>query len=460
MTLAEVVRRRGFVAVVAVTAVVTGMAFNLWWAPLVRHHAQWLIPEDMWGTFRAAHYVGWGDIGDLYSSGTNLVTFPAIAVLLAPVAMLSGSLGLSESFPYLLPHPTAWLILGPVEILLGALVLFPLDAVTEHLGMSRGRRAVVAVIGAVAVWPVVVIWGHPEDALAVALALGALLYGWRRQWRPCGWLFGLAVAFQPLVVLMAPVLILGILPSAIERLRACIRSVLPSAALLTIPLVQQWRATTYALVQQPNFPSIDHPTPLLFLSPVLQRSRLAHQGLIPPVVRIHGQFVKTPLPLLHTGDVVAAGPARTVAVVLACVVGVWAWRNHDRLTPVATLWLIGVCLTLRCVFESVMDPYYLWPAVAVTVLVAGRQGWRLAASVTSAAFATWWSYGFHGPWAWWGPIVLALAVALACAWPGWAAFSKRDEVDPDSGTERRRLEHGAPQVARLSADRQPALTPT
>ena len=45
---------------------------------------------------------------------------------------------------------------------------------------------------------------------------------------------------------------------------------LPAVALLAIPLAQSWANTSRALFQQPNYPSIDHPTPWLALAPVLQ----------------------------------------------------------------------------------------------------------------------------------------------------------------------------------------------
>ena len=39
---------------------VLGMAFMLWWPTLVDHRQGWETGGDMWGIFRAAHYIGWG----------------------------------------------------------------------------------------------------------------------------------------------------------------------------------------------------------------------------------------------------------------------------------------------------------------------------------------------------------------------------------------------------------------
>src|SRR5271168_1475999 len=83
-------RRWPWLATVA--TVVTGMAFTLWWAPVVRHHNYFIVPGDIWGTFRSAHFIGWGDIGGIYAAGTGLISFPAFLLALAPVSMLSGAL--------------------------------------------------------------------------------------------------------------------------------------------------------------------------------------------------------------------------------------------------------------------------------------------------------------------------------------------------------------------------------
>ena len=95
-------RRRCWPAVVSVDPGrrVT-MGYSLSGIPVVHHTQIWIIPGDIWSTFRAAHWVGWGNIGGIYGSDTQLVTFPGIAVLLAPVAMISGA---SRTRRIHLPH--------------------------------------------------------------------------------------------------------------------------------------------------------------------------------------------------------------------------------------------------------------------------------------------------------------------------------------------------------------------
>jgi hypothetical protein len=186
-------RRRALPLAVTLAFVVIGMSFSLFWAPVVRHHQYWITPGDLWGTYRAAHFVGWGDLGGVYGSGTALVTFPGILLVLAPVAMLTGALGLSESFPRFLPHPSAWLVLGPFEMILSAVALFACDALAERLGVGRGATCCpLPGRSAVLLWNVAVIWGHPEDALAVGLALYSLVFAFDGRWTGAGWLFGAA----------------------------------------------------------------------------------------------------------------------------------------------------------------------------------------------------------------------------------------------------------------------------
>ena len=127
-------------------------------------------------------------------------------MLYAPLAMLTGALGMSEDFPYVLAHPTSWLLLGPYELLIGSVVLFALDSLAQRLDVPKTRRAVLCFVEAAILWVVDARMGHPEDALALAFAVYALLALWNGRSKRAGWLFGLAVLFQPLVLLMLPLL--------------------------------------------------------------------------------------------------------------------------------------------------------------------------------------------------------------------------------------------------------------
>jgi hypothetical protein len=419
------------------------MAYSLMWGAVVQHGSHWVVPGDIWGMFRSAHYVGWGDIGDVYAPPTGLVTLPLLAALLAPVAMLSGTLGLTESLPYFIPHPGAWLLLGPAELIIGATVLFPMDALAEHLGLGAGRRRVLCVVEAILVWPTVAMWGHPEDALAVAFAAYGLLATVRGNTRSAGWLWGAAVATQPLVVLVLPVA-LALTP--VRRWAGtALRTALPGITLIVIPLVQEWRQTSRALFQQPNFPSIDHATPWLSLAPVLSPQ---HRTITDQLARfpVDGTFrYVTTRATGMAGEVVAAGPGRMMAIGLSVVIGVWVYRTRPSLR--SAIWAAGLALSLRCVFEAVMNPYYLWPPLALLVLAAAVPPVSAAATPACAgaappthAAASWWrfwavgadaallsAYSYHraGPWLYWVPMVVMLGVAVLLARPGRAGGPDR-----------------------------------
>jgi hypothetical protein len=339
------------------------------------------------------------------------------------MTILADHLGLSPSFPYALPHPSAWLVLCPVSLAVGVLPFFALDAVVEYLETSRGVRILLCWGQMVLLWPVLVIWGHPEDAIALGFALYGLLAAWKRRWRATGWLFGLAVLFQPLVVLMLPITF-ALFPSTRQRLYCLVRVVSPSAVLLIIPLVQSWGAVTYALVKQPTFPALNHKTPLLFLAPVIghvdasTRALFLRQGTV-------GRFVTVTNP--GGAVVVAPGLGRLIAVALAVLVGVWVWRR--RSDPAQTLWLSALVLCVWCAFEPVMTPYYPWPALALLLAGGGlAPRWRMAAIAAAGVFASIWAEHYFGPWVWYGPIMLALVIALWCARPG--SIRDRSSVSP------------------------------
>lgn len=397
-------RRRAIPLATTAVFVITGMAFCLFWAPVVRHHPYWIDPGDLWATYRGAHYVGWGDLGGVYGAGTGLVTFPGILLLLAPLAMLTGTLGLTESFPKFLPHPQAWIVLGPYEMLLGAVALFACDALAERLGVGRGRRLVLCLAEAAVLWNVVVWWGHPEDAVAVGFAVYAVVLAFDGRWTGAGWLFGAAMATQPLVLLMLPIL-MG-LAGRRHVVGLLVRSIGPVVALVATPLISQFHATAHALLDQPNYPGVDHATPWTTLAPVISG---------------HG----------HTLTV-AAGPGRIIALLLAGALGWWArrWRHQ----PDLIVWAAATALALRCLTESVMVGFYVWPALALALVAAARVRWRLAAATAAALVTTMVSQWHLGWLPWWSLVTAGLLTAVAVAVrPGRLLAGLTDGAVPADG---------------------------
>ena len=376
----------------AATAIllIAGMLSTTWWGPALAGKTAWALPDDLWGTLAAANRLLHLHLGGLYTQPTGLITLPGAAVILVPVMAVIDAAGIPLAVQTAHnPQPAAWLLAGPYEIALSAVALFAADAIAEHLGTPWSRRAVLAVAEATALWSVAVRWGHPEDAMAAGLFLYAVLALARARPALAAWLAGAAIAIQPLVLLALPVLAMTIPPRRLAGF--LVRAAVPAAVALGAAAAANWNATYAAVTSQPNFPAINHPTPWAALSP--------HLG----------------------GGAIAAGPARIVAIVVACgcalVVG-RRWRaargtEWDGGTLRDVLWWVAFALALRCAFEPVVVAYYMWPALAVALLAAAGTWARLIPAAAVAIVLTFLSQAaWHGIWAWWAPMTALLALTL------------------------------------------------
>jgi hypothetical protein len=408
--------RRLFPILGTIGLLILGMAGTIW-GPRYYGTKAWATPDDLWATLTAAQRLLHGDLGGLYTPPTNLVSFPGAAIILVPVVALIDAVHLPISIPGppLGANHGVWLVAGCYETVISATVLFVADEIAERLGLSRPKRALLAAASAVALWNVTIRWGHPEDAVATGLLLLAILALSESRTGRAGWLIGAAVAIQPLVLLAIPILLAVIAPRRLPGFLA--RSAAPAAVLLAAAAAANWHATYTAVTKQPNFPLVDHPTPWLFLAPHLSRGS------------------------------VAAGPARTLAIVVACGCAIvlalrWRARRRDR-TPQEALWTpdelreivwwCGVALALRCVFESVMVAYYPWPPLALALIAASRSWVRMliAGSVaTTLTFVT--QDSWRNTWGWYAMVVVGLAVALWAAsdWPAHPAPRQQPLPEP------------------------------
>jgi hypothetical protein len=403
---------------------VMGMAYMLEWNHLVNHVSTWAIGGDLWGIFRAAHYVGWGSPGGIYTPGNGVVAFPGMAVLLAPVAMWSGSLHLTESYgPWVLNRPTAALILLPVELVLASTVIFASDALAGLLGVSKTHRRWLCVAVAVVAWPTAAVWGHAEDSLAVTFAICALMAMYNQKWTSMGWLMGFGIVMQPLVALLLP-LIIAASPAG-QRLLVTVRSVALSAVLVGIAFLGDFADTYRSLVKQPTPPSINHATPWVSLAPKLTSGsvKTVHGVSLVPGLG-HPAMTATTARVAQVVEV-AGGPGRMIDVLLVLLLGVYVWRRPQP--TVRLLWLAALVLASRCFFEPVMTPYYLAPPLFLGLLMASRQdARRFGASMVLAVEITVFAYFRLAPWAWWLPVVAGLAGIVALGFPSDLA----GEIDP------------------------------
>lgn len=405
----------------AVTVLVAGigMAYSISWPAVVRHHGfYWLTPPDFWSTVRSAHFVGWGGLPYVYNrhSGPGLITLPGFEILLAPLAMLSSALGLSESAPtILLPKPEAWLLLGPFCMLLaGGCLVFAADALARRLGIGEPRRRLLAVLVAASQVPTVVMWGHPEDALALAAAIGALVLCLDRRWTGAGWLLGVALALQLYTVLLIPLVagFVGVRAGASVLWRAAL---VPGCLFLAIALPDH--QAIYVLSKQPAFPKLNHPTPWILLSPKL------------------------------ASGVVAGGPARLVGSVVALACGWWGhrWRHDLR----RVVWLAAVVMAVRCLCEAVVVPYYVMPVVVLALVAAWPAGgWTLIGAVATGMALSIMPFSHAGMWSWWTEVAVISAGALLVSRP-----------PKTSGSLRRMVWLARPVSAPAGAQSEPALLP-
>ena len=408
-------RRHAGPLVGVLAIVVTGMVFSLWWNRLFYRSPNWITPGDLWNTYRASQYVAWGGAGQIYNNPASFQTFPGIAVLLAPVAKLAGDLHLSESFGVALSEPTTWWLLGPIELALGATLLFPLDRLAQRLGVASRRRGVLLVVETVLIWPTVAYWGHPEDALSLALAVYGLLATADKAWFRVGIFFGLAIVMQPLVILLVPIVV-ALVPVKRWPLLS-VEMLLPSVLLLLPPLIQEWGPTTRILLKQPNYIANNHPTPWASLAPVLIPSHLQTFESLTYVKLANGLHRATEvMHKVHTLPVVAAGPGRILAVVVACLIGVLVKIRQPSWPQV--IWLAALALSLRCVVEPVMVPYYLLPGLVLALVAASlTPESRLTLVCVAAAVCSWLSYCRFSPWVYYISVMGFLVVALVWSWP-------------------------------------------
>ncbi len=390
--------RRAFPLIAVVVMICIGMAGTIW-GPVYYGQTTWAVPDDLWATLVAAQRLLHLDLAGLYTAPTNLVSFPGAAVILVPVAAIMDAAGIPINAGRQGVHPAGWLVAGPLETLLAATALFAADALAQRMGVNLLKRFLLAAAGATALWNVSVRWGHPEDAVAIGLLLYGVLALSNGRPDRAAWLAGAGVAVQPLALLAFPlVAIAAVEPRRLPGFVA--RAATPALVLLAAAAAANWTATIHAVTNQPNAPSIDHPTPWIYLA-----------------------FMAPHM----SGGSVAAGPARALAILVACGCALctkrrWqtarlagAWRPEDLS---ALLWWIAVALALRTVFEPVMVSYYVWPPLAVALVAASRDWICLIPATATAVVLTFLAQvSWRNPWVWWTPVVVVLGLTLAAARP-------------------------------------------
>ena len=148
--------------------------------------------------------------------------------------MLTGAFGIDREPSPFLPAPHG--VAGAWDRPRSFSVRSPCSPVTPWPNgwVSAGDAgSMLCLAEAVVLWNVSVIWGHPEDAVAVGLALYALIFALDGRWTGAGWLIGAAMATQPLVVLMFPVVLA--LAGRGRSLALAVRATVPAVAVVAHP---------------------------------------------------------------------------------------------------------------------------------------------------------------------------------------------------------------------------------
>ena len=151
-------RRFPLLATIIMTAI--GMAGTIW-GPLYYGKTAWGLPDDLWGTLIAAQRLIHLNLAGLYTPPTQLVSLPGTAIILIPVVAVMDLAGIAVQAPGIaMGHqPASWLIAGPYQVFISAVVLFAADALAERLGVTWPKRFVLAAAGATALWGVTIAVG-------------------------------------------------------------------------------------------------------------------------------------------------------------------------------------------------------------------------------------------------------------------------------------------------------------
>jgi hypothetical protein len=348
-----------------------GMLSSMVLVPLVLHWRGWLAPEDVWPSVLAAQYVANGAVGYVYSSSDFYVVTPLLALILAPAALVADKLNLLNNFPFHIEHPTAWLLYGPYGLALS----FPLYWAARKLAVQVGLAARAWVVQwaalILAAIPMSVLYGHYEDTLCLAAVLFAVTLLLQERPLPAALAFGVAIACKQWALLGLPLFVL-VAPRE-HRVGMAVRSLGIPAALVALPLIQDWKFASRALFEARSYPHA-----------------IEHSAL-----------------WVHNTQIVTGTPGRIVAVLFG--VGV-AWWLRDRDELPLLLAGFGLIFLSRLVFEPRILFYYLGPGLLFLMLhewlTTGRW-WRVP--VTGCLLMAY----FHlhiSPIMWWPAAFLALGV--------------------------------------------------
>ena len=315
---------------ITLLGIVAEMALTIWILPAALQWGGWFIAGDAWPPITPAHFVSYGAFPYLYEGSKAFVAGPLLPLVLAPVAGLGNVLGLSESIPFPIPHPTLWLVYGPYAIGVSCVAfLWAVRRLATQAGIRNGRARLQLAETALVLVPAVGIWAHFEEPLALAATMLAVGEAHEGRLRRAAILVGVAIGFKQWAVLALPLLVAAAPPG--RRVKTLAWGLAVPVVVFGLPLVLDWRWAAPAIFSARAFPRMGHAALWVASS-------------------VH-----------HT----VGTPFRSLAV--ACSVAV-AWRIRERATLRVLLAALASVLMLRLVFEPVLYAYYLAPPLGVLVV--------------------------------------------------------------------------------------------
>jgi hypothetical protein len=278
-------------------------------------------------------------------------------------------------------------------------------------------------------------WGHPEEILASALCVGAIIAATRGRGLLAGALLGLAVATKQWAVI-------AVIPTLLAATRHRIRLAAVAgaiAAAIALP----------ALLLQPQAVVGTH-TAIVQSQPVTGPANVWWPFSTPRTVAER----KAGSPGFGAKIPAWLGTLSHPLIVLAGIPLGWLfWRRRGRLQPQDALGLFALLMLLRCLLDPWNNDYYHAPFVLSLLAweALGRDGWPRLTLVASAALALTFPASFDSMSALSADALRICVTYLAWALPlaGWlalAVFAPR-QLERRTRALRARLARSAPALA-------------
>lgn len=403
---------RRFLSLVSVGIIALIMAIAFFIPALVGSQGWW-VTRDVWITFNSAEWIRFGGFGSMYSANLYTSALPGFPLLLAPVALIAAHLPLTNGYPFYLPEPTLFYLVGPIYALASVTLLFGMDYLLVVLRVtSKARRWIAVVTGVLVITPTPMIEGHPEDLLALALVCVSVAMMIQGRFRNAAISLTLTILMQTWAGLLIPILF--VMAPAGRRIVLVIQAAIIPAVVGIYMLASDWTHASLQLLKQPMYNTGQH-LPWFSIAP-----------------RLH--FPKS------YGLVVSGSHSRSYAIVLVLAAAFALWRKRDVGT---LLWASGIAMLARDLFEVTLYPYYLVPA-GMLLLAALWYNNLTKRDRVLGIVALLLLYGGSSPpyfgvhcniWVFTGLMVLDSALILWLSAPGWLVASHRQEhldlaVDP------------------------------